>query len=115
DAIWQVLSDRPFHLKAREISAFDLALASHGTGALLPCKVLRLPTITFGVRAFTDNYEIDPSCHHRVPQTIVREFAEDSEQLFHRQRFKLDADAFCDFVLGIAAGELSAARDAPAS
>ena len=97
---FEVISDRPFASKARILSPFDISLSSHGTGALLPCKILRIPTVTYGVPdAMWRDYEVDERYNHKLPSDLIVEQAH-AGILFHRRRFEIDETGFSRFVTG---------------
>jgi len=49
--------------KVIEIAGIDIAITPHGTAALIPCKILKKPTITFGSKAQLKHTEdLDMNC-----------------------------------------------------
>jgi len=85
--------NKTFDEKMKSARSCNLAITTHGTAALLPCRLLKIPTVTYHVSAamgYTE--EVDPDASFPVSQEFIQEELAEEGTPVNRRRFSVDPE-----------------------
>ncbi|WP_454918614.1 hypothetical protein [Xanthobacter sediminis] len=89
----EFIFDKTFDEKLRCAAKANLAITTHGTAALIPCRLLKIPTITYHVSAIMERREeIEPTSFFPVSEEFISEDPTEMNVPADRRHFSLNPE-----------------------